>query len=128
MNKPRQNKKNFVNDSNKNDLVTEDVVVMAGVVEAAADAIKADAVVMVAKVDIIKETKAAGEMIRWAGITVIEILGRTRLLEHDFRWNDESGRSDGNESSNGWHGRNEPNGYDDANATNDGIIYATKSK
>ena len=41
MNKPRQNKKNFVNDSNKNDLVTEDVVVMAGVVEAAADAIKA---------------------------------------------------------------------------------------
>ena len=68
MNKPRQNKKNFVNDINKNDLVTEDVVVM---VEAAVDAIKADGVVMVAKVDIIKETKAAGEMIKWAGITVI---------------------------------------------------------
>ena len=75
MNKPRQNKKNFVNDSNKNDLVTEDVVVMAGVVEAAADAIKADAVVMVAKVDIIKETKAVGGMIRWAGITVIWDIG-----------------------------------------------------
>ena len=40
-------------------------------VEAAVDAIKADGVVMVAKVDIIKETKAAGEMIKWAGITVI---------------------------------------------------------
>ena len=75
MNEPRQNKKNFVNDSNKNDLVTEDVVVMAGVVEAAADAIKADVVVMVAKVDIIKETKAAGGMIRWAGITVIWDIG-----------------------------------------------------
>lgn len=68
MNKPRQNKKNFVNDNNKSDLVIVDV---AGVVEAAADAIKADVVVTVAKVDIIKETKAAGEMIRWAGITVI---------------------------------------------------------
>lgn len=44
---------------------------MAGVVEAVAGAIKADVVVMVAKVDIIKETKAAGEMIKWAGITVI---------------------------------------------------------
>ena len=71
MNKPRQNKKNFVNDNNKSDLVIVDVAAMAGVVEAAADAIKADVVVTVAKVDIIKETKAAGEMIRWAGITVI---------------------------------------------------------
>ena len=58
-------------DSNKNDLVIGDVVAMAGVVEVAADVIKADGVVMVAKVDIIKEIKAAGEMIRWAGITVI---------------------------------------------------------
>ena len=60
-----------MNDSNKNDLVIGDVVAMAGVVEVAADVIKADVVVMAAKVDTIKETKAAGEMIRWAGITVI---------------------------------------------------------
>ena len=60
-----------MNDSNKNDLVIGDVVVMAGVVEVAEDVIKADVVVMAAKVDTIKETKAAGEMIRWVGITVI---------------------------------------------------------
>ena len=60
-----------MSDSNKNDLVIGDVVVMAGAVEVVAVVIKADVVVMAAKVDIIKETKAAGEMIRWAGITVI---------------------------------------------------------
>ena len=55
-------------DNNKNGLVIVDVVVMAGVVEVVADAIEVDVVV---KVDLIMETKAAGVMIRWAGITVI---------------------------------------------------------
>jgi len=57
---------------------------MAGVVEVAADVIKADAVVMVAKVDIIKETKAAGEMIRWAGITVRALLSLKIFLKVNF--------------------------------------------
>ena len=58
-----------MNDNNKNDLVIVDVVVMAGAEEVAANEIKVDVVVMA--VDIIMETKADGEMIRWGGITVI---------------------------------------------------------
>ena len=55
---------------------------MAGVVEVAADVIKADVVVMAAKVDTIKETKAAGEMIRWAGITVIYNFRYCSIIEN----------------------------------------------
>ena len=64
----RQNKKNFVNDNNRNDSVIVGAVVTAGVVAAAVNEIK---VAVVVKVDIIMETKAVGEMIRWAGIMVI---------------------------------------------------------
>ena len=60
-----------MNDNSRSDLVIVGAVVTAGVVAVAVNGIKVDVVVMAVKVDIIMETKAVGEMIRWAGITVI---------------------------------------------------------
>ena len=60
-----------MNDNSRSDLVIVGAVVTAGVVAVAVNGIKVDVVVMAVKVDIIMETKAAGEMIRWAGIMVL---------------------------------------------------------
>ena len=60
-----------MNDNNRNDLVIVGAVGTAGVVAVAVNEIKVAVVVTAVKVDIIMETKAVGEMIRWAGIMVI---------------------------------------------------------